>query len=565
MINGSIYSMLYKKYLNLNFLLWLFFYIAIFSYALNISFSYIDADLPWHLRIGQQIIDERAAPTVDYYNHTLLGKSWVDHEWLFNAFFYFLYNNFGYISLNVFFALLLTLIFIVLKFFTQTFFIKKYLNKDIQEKMPNTSSSQAMFFIMSLTAYGLIALTPLTGVRMQIAGNLLFLILLVLLELFNKNKQKKYLLVLPFLFIFWANIHGSFLIGLVILWAWLGLKTIEATISKLKLFNIFEFNLLNKGNIIFAYFVVIVSTLSTLINPYGLKLYSFLSGYTNSSYLSTIAEWHPFYYLPILYNQLIILAIFLAIFVLSIYSFNNKNKIIEGLIKYVPRLNFWFISLCVLFFILSLKSKRHFPLFLISSFALMVQFLYFEFGVETKNFFSKTNAFILKIMLILIFSGFSFYFLLSAQITNNPFSYKQASVLPYEIVTFLKNNPELKSKKILNAYSWGGYFLWMMPETKLFIDGRMPQVEYRNHSLLEEYKEFFEEEKAEKKLLDHQIELVIFQKDMPINLSSVELNFLGLNEEEINNSPNHLQDFLMSNVSWDKIYEDKLGEVYLRK
>ena len=56
--------------------------------------------MPWHLRIGQQIIDERAAPTIDYYNHTLLGKSWVDHEWLFNGIFYYLYNNFGYISLH---------------------------------------------------------------------------------------------------------------------------------------------------------------------------------------------------------------------------------------------------------------------------------------------------------------------------------------------------------------------------------------------------------------------------------------------------------------------------------
>jgi len=162
--------MLRKRFLNLNFLLWLFFYIAVFFYALNISFSYIDVDFPWHLRIGEQIISERAVPSIDYYNHSPEGRHWVDHEWLFNVLFYYIYDAFGYLSLNIFFAFLLTLIFIILKFFTQAFFIDKYL--DNQHKSIKTSSNRAMFFIMALEFYALIALQPFIGVRMQIAGNL---------------------------------------------------------------------------------------------------------------------------------------------------------------------------------------------------------------------------------------------------------------------------------------------------------------------------------------------------------------------------------------------------------
>ncbi len=555
--------MLRKKFLSLNFFLWLFFYIAIFFYALNISFSYIDTDLPWHLRIGQQIIAEKSVPTIDYYNYTLANRSLVDHEWLFNLLFYYLYDTFGYLSLNIFFALLLTITFVVLKYFTQIFFINKYLSKKKQSNLANLSSDRSMFFIMILQFCALFALRPLVGVRMQIAGNLLFLTLLLILESFNKNKQKKYLFILPFLFMFWANLHGSFLIGLIIMWSWFAYKIAEQLLRKYKFFKKIEFNLLNKQAIFFSFLIFITATVSTLINPYGIKLYSFLSDYTNSFYMSTIAEWLPFYYLPILYKQLIFSAIFLAIFILSVYFFNKKNSSNDGIKKYISKLNLWSFLLAFLFFILSLKSKRHFPLFFITSFSLIVQFLYFEFTVDFKKSFSKKTSLSTKIFVIILFSAISLYFLTNTKITSDPFAYKINSNQPYRIVSFLKNNSELRTKKIFNPYSWGGYFLWTMPETKIFIDGRMPQLPYNEHSLLEEYKDFFNKQKLEQKLLDYKIDLVVIQKNYPVKFNKLEKSFLGLNEKKINDETNVLQEFLKNSSSWNKIYEDSLGEIYL--
>jgi hypothetical protein len=558
--------MFYRKFFNLSFLLWLFFYLAIFFYALNISFSYVDSDFPWHLRIGQQIINEHAAPTIEYYyNNALNGKNWVDHEWLFNAIFYYIYNNFGYISLNVFFAVLVTLIFIILKIFTQTFFINRCLNKKQSGKSNIYQPNRAMLLIMSLEAYALLAMSPFVGTRMQIAGNLLFVIILFLLELFNKKQEKKYLIALPFIFIFWTNLHGSFLIGLAVLWAWLGLKTIEPVLSKYKLFQNIEFHFLNKQSLIFSYFVIITTTFSTLLNPYGLGLYSFLSAYSSSYYLIGIAEWRPFYYLPILYHQLVILAIFLAVLILSVYSLTSEFKTSIGFKKYITRLNPWFIFLSILFFMLALKSKRHFPLFLISSFSLIIQFIYFEFAIDLKNNFSTKLKAIAKIIIILIFISLSFYFITTAKTTNRPFAYHTKSKLPIKLVEFIKNNPELISKKVFNEYSWGGYFLWALPEMKLFIDGRMPQVKYNNHSLLEEYKDFFEEAKLEEKLVNHQIELIVLQKDYPVKFSETEKKFLGLDEKALNAESNYLRNFLEASDDWNKIYEDNLGEIYISK
>ncbi len=551
-----------KKFLNLNFFLWLFFYIFIFSLALNITFSFFDLDFPWHLRIGQQIINEKSAPTIDYYNHTLENRSWVDHEWLFNAFFFYTFSKFGYIFLNIFFAGIVTLIFIILNFFTQTFFINKFLNSADSQKQPKNNFNKGFVIIMALEIYALIAMSPLLGVRMQIVGNLFFLLLLLLLEIYNKNKQKIYLLILIPLFILWANIHGTFLVGLAVLWTWVGLKTIENYLLKLNIFHNFQFNPLNRRDILFAYIFSFSATLGTLINPYGINLYSFLNTYQNSFYLTAILEWRPFYYLPILYNQLIIMAIFLAITLLSLYQLSKKNIIIDGFKKYVKKINFWYLFLSLLFFVLALKSKRHFPLFLISSFALIIQFLYFEFAMVIKiKFFSKLVS-ISKIIIIFIFAILSIHFINTANINNNPFLKSSNYPLPYDMINFLKNNPDLSQKKIFNDYSWGGYFLWEMPKRKLFIDGRMPQINYKNHSLLEEYMEFSKKNMSEKKLKEYHIELVLYQKEPPFNFNFIEKKIFKLDEKKLNSTPSYLENFLNSSPNWNKIYEDNMAEIF---
>ena len=85
---------------------WGFFYLAIFSYILFNSFNYLDPDLGWHLRVGENILTEKAVPGPDYYNYTLEGQNWIDHEWLSDLITFLIYNNFGYIILSLFFALI---------------------------------------------------------------------------------------------------------------------------------------------------------------------------------------------------------------------------------------------------------------------------------------------------------------------------------------------------------------------------------------------------------------------------------------------------------------------------
>ena len=72
------------KKINFQTILLILFYILVFSFLFYNSLSYLDNDLGWHLRVGEQIIGEGAVPTFDQFDYTLEGKEWVDHEWLLN-------------------------------------------------------------------------------------------------------------------------------------------------------------------------------------------------------------------------------------------------------------------------------------------------------------------------------------------------------------------------------------------------------------------------------------------------------------------------------------------------
>ena len=104
---------------------WILFYLLLFSFLLCNSFSYLDPDLGWHLKVGEEIIQEKSVPSLEHYDYTLVGKKWVDHEWLLNIATFAVYDNFGYITLNIIFALLIIIILIILNVYTQKYFFQQ--------------------------------------------------------------------------------------------------------------------------------------------------------------------------------------------------------------------------------------------------------------------------------------------------------------------------------------------------------------------------------------------------------------------------------------------------------
>ena len=345
----------------------------------------------------------------------------------------------------------------------------------------------------------------------------------------------------------WANLHGGFLIGFAVFGYYIFYQSILFIFKKTK----------NLKEIFFLIFIFILSILATLITPYGIELYSFLTSYSDTFYMSHINEWLPAFNYPIIYYQLFYNALYVTILLL-IFADHKKNNIFK---KY----NFWHFTLTIIFFILAIKSRRHFPLFFIVSFPLMLKFLCENLQLPKKwNEFIKTNIlinfFFLSAILLTIF-----YFIFSIEVIKDPFTHKKfCKSVPCDAVKFLKSDKRFLDLKIFNNYNWGGYLDWTWSEKQLFSDGRLPMTELNGHSLLKENYLFFEKDESENKLNEYNIELVHLKKYFPVKYNFFEKFFFGLNEEKANSHENHLENYLEENKKWNNIYEDKISKIYIK-
>jgi hypothetical protein len=611
---------MFKKTNKDNFLkiFWIFFYLFLFSLLIRASFSYLDPDFGWHWRVGEEIAKTGMVPQANIYNYAFTGD-WVDHEWLSNFLLFKVGDALGYSAMVIIFALLIILVFILLNIYAR-------------RRWPLAPP----LLIAGLQLFGLIASLPHFGVRIQELGLLCLFFLLAILDFYRREQKIWILLFLPPLFYLWANLHGSFLLGFLLLGLWLVVKILEKILNfwrlkkQMKIETEMEMKILvgaetetktrmktemgirtedktgavsflflkikplkTRSLIIFAG-ITAFSFLATLFTPYKLSLYSFLAGYKDKFYLSHISEWLPQFSFPFRYWQLAYLALLGVAIIYYFYLLNLQKRYREQLEgefkKSGPDL--WTFVLVFLFGFLSVKSRRHFPLMFVATFGFLVS-MGTEFIREIGRDLSKGGLFIedtdkrgdfkkprrdltfwLKIYLLTCLSLVIFLNLFLIRPVKDPFV-SFCRDYPCAAIDFLRAHPEHNNLKIFNSYNWGGYLIGVWPEQKLFIDGRLPQVEFAGHTFLEEYYEFFrideftaESEKYDKiknKLAQYKIALVLIPiKEKEIKVKKWEEKLFWIKPENLN-APNYLREFLESSAIWEKIYFDEVAAVYKKK
>ena len=514
---------------------WVFFYILIFSLLLKGGFSYLDPDMGWHLRVGKEIALSAEVPKTNHFNFTYTG-SWVDHEWLSNYLMYQVNSKFGYVALVSVFALIILLTLIILNIFVR---------KSFGKKIP-------FFVIAILQLFGVIASMPHFGVRIQELSLLFLLILLIILHKYSEKKNSKYLLALIPLFFLWASLHASFLLGLALLLAYLLIKLIEPWFKKKDkyLYWLDKSRLLNFKQVsIFAGFSFL-SLVATFLTPYRLELYSFLSDYRNSAYLSLISEWLPQHNFPFYYGQLLYMALALSALIILGYLALSRQKKIDS----------WYLFLSILFLFLSWMSRRHFPLFFIASFPLLASF-YADFFQDIK--LRDYSKYLSALTLTCLFLVASIQFL-QLRPVHKPFE-SFCNSYPCAALNFLKTNEEYLEGNLFNIYGWGGYLNYTLQDKEIFIDGRLPQVPFEGHTFVEEYYNFLKKETdKESLLLKHNIDTVLIPAaNTKIKVSKWEQIFFNIKKSDLVYE-NYLRDYLQASDKWDLVYSDKVSHIYYR-
>lgn len=236
-----------------------------------------DPDITWHLRNAQILFKSHAFLRQDVYSFTTRGRPWVDPEWLSEIPFYLGWRWFG--AQGIFLVTLVAIEAILLGIFALAY---------LQSKSPKAA------FAVSFAAIFLADVS--FGPRTLLFGWLMLVIELGILYRFRadiepaadgRNPSRDFLWTLPPLFLLWINLHGSWMIGLVLLGLFILSGAVEGNWGRIQARR-WSPRQARKLAWTFA-----LSVLALFLNPYGWRLvvYPFDMAFRQQLNIANVLEW----------------------------------------------------------------------------------------------------------------------------------------------------------------------------------------------------------------------------------------------------------------------------------
>ena len=247
-----------------------------------------DPDYYWHLKTGEYIVVHGMLPQEDIFSYTNLGRPWVLHEWLFQVFIYLLHEWGGELGIKIFAALALTACF--------------WFCYSICEKI--LAGDKAKAFIVALLYCSIItSVAP----RPHLFTFLFFSLFLYILLSFKYFGETARLWLIPLVMALWANLHGGFFIGLVLIWLFILGEWVMYFLAK-------DAESLKRQRLMKLSLTGIAALLATLANPEFIRLWLYpfqVIGMDASQ--GIIEEWRsPDFHQPIFAYWLVVVASFFA-------------------------------------------------------------------------------------------------------------------------------------------------------------------------------------------------------------------------------------------------------------
>ena len=235
--------------------LWAFLAVALPVLAALIA-NLSSVDLTYHLRAGDEIIATRALPTVDTWTYTAAGAPWVDQQWGAQVLLAGVYQLGGWTGLVILRALLVGVIF-------------GCVFETARRRGLGTRRAAALTFAAFVVSAVALALRP------QLLGMALFAVVLLLVA--DRRAHPGRLWAIPVVVAVWANLHGSFFLGpLVLGLAWLEDLHERAPGARRTLL------------------VAVVSAAAACLTPFGPMVWAYAVGLsTNPQVTERISEWQP--------------------------------------------------------------------------------------------------------------------------------------------------------------------------------------------------------------------------------------------------------------------------------
>jgi len=419
-------------------------------------------DFFWHVKTGELIVRNLAPPTSDVFSFTNEGKHWVDHEWLSQLFMYGLYGAAGYAGSALVFAAIGLVSVLV------GYQLMRRLN------VPEVLA-------LGLTALGIVLGFEFWIVRPAPISAALLGLVYYNCYLFRRGRARSLWPVVP-LMVLWANVHGGYVLGLVLV----GLLVVAELIA----------GGLAGPRFRHAARVGVIAFLVTGLNPYTyeLWLYPFTYFVGDNHSIAIVSEWQA----PQLFHSLG--SIPLGVTILAFVALGASSG----------KADLWRIGVALLFTFFALQSARH-QLF----FAVVIPPLLGDLVAERWPGLLELPR--RPISALLSFANLAAVVLVAAitvqtvatlgfQTGDTPKLNAAALPFPVDGANFISRN--YPQSRVFNEYAWGGYLIYEnWPEMKVFIDGRADL----HGDLLAEYEVVWAGRPGWDRILDrYSIDAVIF-------------------------------------------------------
>ena len=392
-----------------------------------IRFFYVptDPDYWWHLKTGQLIVETGALPRVDDFSYTASGHRWVTHEWLSEVAWYVIQERVGYVGNVALFAVLGTAVSLL-----------------VYATCRSRGLGEPAAAILMLWAWALSM--PSANVRAQLLTVLLAALVALLLTRYRQG-QTRALWPVPLLFVVWVNLHGGYLVGLVLL----GLTCAGEAMSRMSGRHGAPLRPLLA--------ITALSILATLLNPHGLDALAYPFSYAGTANASMryIVEWQsPDFHKPhfLLFAASLLLAMVLGV---------SRRPL-------GPTEALWTLALGLM----ALQSGRHIPIYAVVVTPILGARLAQEIPLLTRPLSGWRRPKLLGVSWILLALAVPRVALAaddlgSTQLGREP----NGATYPAAAVEYLRS--ARLDGNLYNSYYFGGYLVYQLhPQRRVFIDGR---------------------------------------------------------------------------------------------
>jgi hypothetical protein len=388
--------------------------------------SSTDPDYWWHVRTGQYIVETGTLPRAEIYSYTVPDRPWVTHEWLAEVLLYVVQQRFGYVGNVVLFAALAALTALVV-----------YATCRVRG-LGEPSAAMLMLWAVGIGMGS-------ANVRPQLLTTLMLAVCALLLTLYLRG-QTRAIWPYPLLMALWVNLHGGYVIGLVLL----GLTVVGQGVAWVLGRPVAPLRPL--------VLIALLSGMATLISPHGLEAIWYPFTYVGSENPSMryIAEWQSVDFHrsgSLIFAGSVLLAIVLGV----------------GRRPLGPTEALWVVALALM----ALQSVRHLALYGVVAIPLLAARLQAEIPMLRGTLATWRRPKLLVViwplvailLLRLAFVGGGWE---HAQVGREP----TARTYPAGAVDYLRTH-DLPGN-LFSSYHWGGYLIYeLYPERSVFIDGRM--------------------------------------------------------------------------------------------